>query len=396
MRRNIYSGIRVSYKAILLSIFLLLLLNILITKDVIADQGERLEIVAPEEVYEEEYFSISVMDPEIIDGSPWLIDVEIEFNGDIYQIDETAEVQIQAPIVDQDTEYTIRASKEGYNSTNTSITILNKKIKKLYIIPLDGWTVDTDQTFTVRVTDDSGNPVGQAEVAIQSFGGGKKTTDDDGKAWLIAPNDEWEYDKFTIIASKLGYQDGEEILGLNKNENFFQALLKNPYFPIFLGTIFLVFAIVFVNLRQRKSIYTRAKEISNDKTIEKYSSEIGSTQSDETEEKPESKYYEKEAIRVQPNKESKVEEIRISRPHKEKEVVPVTTDEDETEKVIKKKKMQSRDYDWFEGTDDIRYEIKKLTGEVDEEGLDKWFEGVDDLKDKIDKKMKKKDKKAKE
>ena len=41
----------------------------------------------------------------------------------------------------------------------------------------------------------------------------------------------------------------------------------------------------------------------------------------------------------------------------------------------------------------MRYEIDKLTGEVDEEGLDKWFEGVSDLKVKIDEKIKKKDKK---
>ena len=104
-------------------------------------------------------------------------------------------------------------------------------------------------------------------------------------------------------------------------------------------------------------------------------------------------YYDKEVVRIQPNKESKVEEIRITRPYKDKEVVPVVSKENETEKIIKKKEMQKRDYDWFEGTDDIRYEIDKLTGKIDEEGLDKWFEGVDHHKDKIKEKVKKKDKK---
>ena len=44
----------------------------------------------------------------------------------------------------------------------------------------------------------------------------------------------------------------------------------------------------------------------------------------------------------------------------------------------------------------MRYEIDKLTGEIDEEGVDKWFEGVDDIKKKIDEKMKKKKQKEEE
>ena len=54
--------------------------------------------------------------------------------------------------------------------------------------------------------------------------------------------------------------------------------------------------------------------------------------------------------------------------------------------------MHTHEYDWFEGTDDIRYEIDKLTGKIDEKHMDKWFEGVDDLKKKIDEKVKKRDK----
>ena len=58
--------------------------------------------------------------------------------------------------------------------------------------------------------------------------------------------------------------------------------------------------------------------------------------------------------------------------------------------------MTKKDYDWFEGDDDARYQIQKATGEVDETGKDKWFEGVGDLKEKIDERVKKKDKKKDE
>ena len=58
--------------------------------------------------------------------------------------------------------------------------------------------------------------------------------------------------------------------------------------------------------------------------------------------------------------------------------------------------MKKRNYDWFEGTDHLRYEIDKLTGEIDEEGVDKWVEGVEGLQDKINERVKKKDKKKKD
>jgi len=43
----------------------------------------------------------------------------------------------------------------------------------------------------------------------------------------------------------------------------------------------------------------------------------------------------------------------------------------------------------FEGIDEMRYKIDKLTGEVDEEGKDNLFYGEDDLKKRIDEKIKK-------
>ncbi|MEA2055573.1 MAG: hypothetical protein U9O49_01920, partial [Candidatus Thermoplasmatota archaeon] len=96
-------------------------------------------------------------------------------------------------------------------------------------------------------------------------------------------------------------------------------------------------------------------------------------------------------------RDSKVEEIRISRPRKEKEIVSVTGDKiKEGKKVMPVQSHKSDDGDWFQGTDAIRYEIDKLTGEIDEENLDKWFEGIDDIRVKIDEKIKKKDKKKNE
>ena len=369
----------------IINFLLIMLLITFFTPKVFAEPGEILEIVTIDEVNEEEFFSVSVMDPEIIENSPWLIDVEIEFNGYIYEINDTAEIELQAPQVNEDTSYIIKASKEGYISANKTIIVLNEEIKLLFISH-DDFVVDAGERFSITITenDKNGDPVEGVRIAIQSFGQ-SALTDDNGRAWLTAPEDR---EKITIIATKNGFENAQVLIEVNIPPTLLDLIIRNRYFTILMGTIILICAILFVNFKQRFSIDNRAKEISKEKINKKYKKETGS---DKTEKKPESKYFEKDTIRIQPNRESKIEEIRITRPKKEKEVVPVPVAEDKTEKIIKKKELQKRDYDWFEGTDDVRYEIDKLTGKIDEDGPDKWFEGFDHHKDKISKKIKKKD-----
>jgi hypothetical protein len=251
-----------------------------------------------------------------------------------------------------------------------------------YIIPAGDY-------FYVTVYENSkdGNTVEGANVYISSYGDKPEITIVDGKAYFYAPTDRQE---ITIIASKSGYTNGNETIKIKPKQDMLSQIIDNKYFLIFVSAIVLILAILFVHFRQKKNVYTRAKEISNQKTIDKYTSE-----SDNSYDKNrfESEAFSGPQVRVTQSQDSKVEEIRISRPHKEKEIVDVKTEEDKTEKIVNKKRIERRDYDWFEGKDEMRYEIDKLTGEVDEDGIDKWFEGVDDLKKKIDEKMKKKDKK---
>jgi hypothetical protein len=375
------------FRTILFFIFIIFIINIFTSNPILANSEKRLEIFTPEEVFEEEYFTISVIDPDIAEDSPWLIDVTIEFNGNIYQIQETAELEIQAPNVNQDSNYIIKASKEEYNTSNKTIIVKNIEIKDL-VVSHDDFVVEAGERFSVTVTENDkyGDSVSGVRIAIQSFGE-FAYTDNNGRAWLTAPDDR---EKITIIATKQGYEDGKVQMEINIPPTLLDLIIRNRYFTILIGTIILISAILFVNIKQRISITTRAKEISKDKSDEKYGKDISSIK---TEEIPLNEYYEKETVRTQPRRESKVEEIRISRPHKEKEVVPVVSEEEKTEKIIKNKEIQKPTDDWFAGTDDFRYEIDRLTGELDEEGLDKWFEGVDHHKNKINKKMKKKDNK---
>ena len=386
------SSVRVKFIYILLSLLLLLFSNITLAEE------SQLDIIITDindeeisEIYENEHFIVSVVDKSQ-EGTPYLINVTIEFNGLPYTIDDSAEITLQAPEVDTNRAFVIYATKEGYNSSNKSIEILNTIPKKLDI-STDYDVVDGGDLFSVFVKDEEGTPVIEALVGIENIWEERSETDDNGRAWLTAPEDE---DTITILAQKDGYDQDEITIRVNIEKPWWIIFIYSPYFPIILAVIFLLIVIIFVNNRQKKSVFKRASEISKEKTMNRYDMNKKDTPAEENKENLDNPSTIKDTVRIKPDRDPKVEEIRISRPRKKKEIIAVEPEEDETEKVIKKKNLQRRDYDWFEGTEDIRYKIDKLTGEVDEDGIDKWYEGVDSLKDKIDEKVKKKDKKKEE
>ena len=200
-----------------------------------------------------------------------------------------------------------------------------------------------------------------------------------------------------IRAEKNGYQDGEELVEINAQPSIWSQLQENPNTFIVIAAILLISAIIYVTFRQRKGIDSRAKEITKQETMKKYgiSENVTLSTSDENPAKTDEQSSLQEDVRIQPQREAKVEEIRISKPRKEKTIISDSNQNGEDETDSQKKAIDHEDK-WFEGTDDIRYEIDKITGEIDEEGKDKWFEGIDDIRAKIDEKVKKRDKKKEE
>ncbi|KYK25317.1 hypothetical protein AYK24_05095 [Thermoplasmatales archaeon SG8-52-4] len=389
------SGISAYKNYLFILFFLSILSNVLITVSSAQDNQLYLYITDNdgypiEEVEEEQYFTVSVYTLNEIQVPTWETNVALKFNDISFIIDESAEVVIQAPVVNFDKIFYITASKEGFNSTNKTIIILNNLSKKLDISTVD--VVDGGKLFSVYVYDEKGEPVPNAIVGISSILEESDETDDAGRAWLTAPENK---DTIMIIAQKNGYVSDNIIIKVNIPQHWWETFIKSQYFPIIIAFIFLILAIIFVNQRQKKSIFARAKEISDNKTIEKFNKNEKSVTpiSNKINEKTSSYSSLTGPVRIKSNQDSKVEEIRISRYRKDKEIVPVDEKKDETEKIINRKKKQKHDYDWFEGKDHIRYEIDKITGEIDEKGMDKWYEGVDGLKEKINEKVKNKDKK---
>lgn len=287
----------------------------------------------------------------------------------------------------------------------SNIFILNQVTAKeeelKLIVTLDKRNFEANEPFSVTVTDENGNPIEGATVGIQSYTGegSLAITDAEGLAQLVVPEGKDENIKITVKAQKEGYIAGTTTAWVNRESGILDLLMESPYTPIFIAVIFLILAIVFVNLRQKKLekfVGSRAREISEGQVLRRYSPNgiiVSSLPGGKkTEDKSVNQYVSKEGDDIAAKKEPKVEEIRISRPQKDKKIVTVKTEKEEPRKVIPRKTIKKHDYDWFEGTDDIRYEIDRLTGEIDEEGLDKWFEGIDDIRAKIDEKLKKKGK----
>jgi hypothetical protein len=375
MRKKRGSIRRDSAIAILYILCILIVFTIFVPHSAMA-QGDELIIDVIDNIYEYEEFIVSVytLDEE---GIPYYqIDVYIGFDGKIYNItDESAEITLQAPEVSEDKPHTINATKTGFVSNTTTILVKNKQ--QLKVIP-DEFTVEANTQFSVMITDETETPISGATVGIQGYTGegSVATTNNNGRAWLKAPE---EHSEIIVRAEKEGYYAGTETIGVRIAPGLLELLLQSEYTPIGIAVILLIVAIMFVRMRQKKALIREARETEKQQPVKQHTVH-GAIVSPPPN---------KETVQIEPRRGPKVEEIRISRPRKDKEVVPVNTEENGPAKQTKK-----QDYnDWFEGTDDIRYEIDKLTGEIDEEGKDKWFEGIDDIRAKIDEKVKKKDKK---
>ncbi len=265
--------------------------------------------------------------------------------------------------------------------------------KQLFITLNGQQIVKSNEPFTITVKDEYNLPVEGVSVGIQSIVGQTEITDEDGVALLTAPSN---YNEITIIAQKDGYGEGKKTVKIYIPPGFIESLLQNQYMPIVVAVIAVISAILIVNFRQKRRTKNVVSETPKEQPIQSCSS-LGVVVSLSSDGKKAGQRVEKgvptEEIHMDSKSGPKVEEIRISRPRKDKEIFSVKTDEEDIEKIAARKKKRKHEYDWFEGEDDLRYKIDKITGEIDEEGVDKWFEGIDDIRSKIDGKIKKKDKK---
>jgi hypothetical protein len=138
----------------------------------------KLQIVCPAQVYEDSVFFVTVKS-----GVLFMDNATVMFNGDTNQTNATGVAGFRAPFVipQENTTLTITVLKEGYQSGNSSIHILN--IPQLF--PMVTSSVMTGNTsFVVTVLTEDGTPVENVTITYDHR---NYTTDMNGVVTLITP-----------------------------------------------------------------------------------------------------------------------------------------------------------------------------------------------------------------
>jgi len=166
----------------------------------------QLIIGAPSSITEGETFEVNIT----ANDNP--IDVEVTFDGNIYSTGPDGIVYLTAPQVEEDTEYNITASKEGYTSITTTIMILNIPDPDQLVIVAPP-AVQEGESFQVNVTANS-MPIENTQV---KFNGQIKYTDNEGTTNFTAPQVDQDKE-YLITASKDGYESANHTLTILNQE----------------------------------------------------------------------------------------------------------------------------------------------------------------------------------
>jgi hypothetical protein len=353
-----------------------------------ANSTLEIEVLPPQPVSGQN-FTVSVYDSTIVNETPYLTDVIIEFENTTYQITDrlpNRELELTAPLVYVPTSFTITASKQTYNSTNKTITVQPSSDSTPHlVITLLSEQLNAGEIFTLKITDEFNNPIANATVSIQHQQN-KQTdgvTNESGIIRLRAPNQS----KITIIAQKEHYLEDTTTFWVQTKQDTTTAFLSHPYVPIGIAVSILIFTIVFVTLKNRThrvNYHLLPKNTKNrihhqqEKKIHVMKKEKNFQKSSTT------------TIQYQVDHSPKVEEITITQLRSENNK-PKEPKKDNT---LPSKK--TKHHQWFSNEDTIEHKVDQLLSEQSSNKKDaEWFQGTSKLKDAIDNTIKRKHQKEK-
>ena len=153
--------------------------SILVQNDIPGEEDSELEISNFDSINENLSFTVTATSESVaVEG------VLVVFNGKLFYTDESGIADITAPPVTEDTLYSISASKEGYVSAESSITVLdNESLEELQLALFAPSSVEESESFQVTITADS-SPV---EGVMLSFSDDTFYTNEQGIANILAP-----------------------------------------------------------------------------------------------------------------------------------------------------------------------------------------------------------------
>ena len=301
------------------------------------------------------------------------------------------EISIIAPSFESYPSFLITASKKGYVADEVEVTVIKGRIR-IFTDP-SPLKVKEKEGFLVTVKDQDGNRIAGAMVYIDQEGYRNHLvpTNEDGIAYLSAPTVKTD-EEITVTAYKEGYTVGSTTIFVENIED--TSVIPPDFLSILAAFLFVILAIIFVRLRGKIKISKTKNKIRTPLSWGRYigykkNLPLSEYKTSDDENKPASETKHAEEKKTVEVRGPKIEEIRIYRTDKKRETKYVS-DEDKRKSISSRRKYTKPQYDWFEGTEDIRYKIDRITGKIDEEEIDKWFEGVDDIRSKIDETLRKK------
>ena len=293
-------------------------------------------------------------------------------------------ITIEAPSFEEYSEFVITASKEGYTPAEQYVIVSKGNL----FVLTDRDTVEEEGSFSVTIKDRYDNLVPGATVYVEGHENVFDKTNEDGKAFINAP----EVDvgtEINVTVVKSGYYPSSSTIHVENVKatdigDFLSKIFEVS--PIVFALFIVLFAMLFVKLRKKTPM-----SLSVSKTD---TSQINSKLS-ETKKEPwpaklplskQKKYINKKIEEKIPSstKGPHVEIIRIHAKEEKKETKHIS-DKKEPSNILLINK--NNDYEWFNGTDYMKYKINKLTGDVNEKPTDKWFVGEDVSRFKVDKKL---------
>ena len=314
-------------------------------------------------------------------------DVNITLLGESFRTSSDERfITIDAPDFDETDSFVITASKEGYQNASLELTVLRGELS----IVSDRDTVEEKTSFQVTVTDQNDIPVEGALVYVTEDAS-PITTDLNGHALVTAPAIDI-FTTATIQVVKSGYLPGFTNIRLENAKGSIFGLTEPQFLqilPILLAVLVVIFSIIYVFFRQRKTQNTPPNEKSTYHQRESETQINGKTRVNNG--FVHSAGIVKKDVSFS-GLEPRVEEIRIPVQAKKKETTYLSEEKEPEHPVETQKNQQD---EWFKGQDYMRYKLDELTGKIDQKTDGKWFEGEHDTKYKVDEALKKNLKKKK-
>jgi hypothetical protein len=266
MRKNKYlEDLRIFYLSICIFFLFISILDI----SALSEEDSSLIIEVSSDIIESETeFYISVYDPSIQIGTPYLVNVTILFDDKFFEItpqSENSEIILNAPKVNVNKTYTIQAftsNKKG-NRTVLIIPKITNESKELVITP-NSYSLNAFEDFSIIVTNKNGKPIPNVTIYLGNsiISDMVAKTNENGSAILTAPNQE----QIRLIAQKQGYFQDIEYLSVSMKYNTINEVMSHPFTPVIIALLILIMVILYVSLF-KKSFQKPHPQISENNII---------------------------------------------------------------------------------------------------------------------------------